>query len=291
MNVLSLFDGISCGQLALLRSGIKADKYFASEIDPNAIKIANKNFPNTIQIGDVTTVKGKNIDNIKLLLGGSPCQDLSICKADRDRTGLRGSKSNLFFEYYRLFTECNPKYFLFENVDMKEEDKNIITTLLGVEPKEINSNLITAQDRKRLYWTNIPYNNDPVDKKLFLKDIVIAHTLVPNKYWYDKEFEYHGEDNKIQCTLNIKTHEALKRVYNLNNKCGTLTCVSGGYQEKKIYQNGRCRKLMPIEYERLQTLPDNYTESLCDSKRYTAIGNGWTVDIISHILNGIKEDN
>lgn len=292
INVLSLFDGISCGRVALERAGFTINKYYSSEIEKDSIKISHKNYPDIVQLGDIRNITDDMLDNlptIHILMGGSPCQDLSKCKQDRERKGLMGEKSSLFYEYVRILKKVKPKYFLLENVQMDKVYEDEITSILGVEPIEINSNLVTAQDRKRLYWTNIPNITQPNDKGIKLKDIVLSPTEVEDKYWYEKEFTYNGDDSKIQCTLHINTHNLLKSVYNLNNKCGTLTCVRGGYQEKKVYQDGRCRKLTPIEYERLQTLPDGYTEGVSNSKRYSAIGNGWTVDIITHILKHINE--
>ena len=292
MVVLSLFDGISCGQVALERLGIKVDKYYASEIDKNAIKITQKNYPKTIQLGDVTELDKKtllSLGKIDLLIGGSPCTDLSKTKQDRERKGLQGKHSSLYYEYIRILNIVKPTYFLLENVEMQQEWQDIITIDLGIGPIMLNSNVLTAQDRKRLYWTNIPFLNNIEDKNLVLKDIVLDAKDVDKKYWYDKPYKYCGDNEKIQCILDIKTHNLCKKVYNLNNKCGTLTCVGGGYQEKKVYQNGKCRKLTPLEYERLQTLPDNYTEVVSDSARYSACGNGWTVDIIVELFRGLVE--
>lgn len=287
MNVLSLFDGISCGQVALERAEIKVDNYFASEIDKYAISVTMKNFPNTIQLGDVAKLNTDILPKIDLLIGGSPCQDLSRYKTDGK--GLNGSKSNLFYQYIRILKETKPKYFLLENVNMKEEYKDIITKELGVRPVEINSKLVSAQDRRRLYWTNIPNVDQPKENNIYLKDIILKYDDVPDKYWINKPFIFNGEDKRVICTLDIKTQDSLKRVYNINGKSPTLTCDGdGGNRQKKIFQNGKCRKLMPIEYERLQTLPDNYTDCISDSRRYSAIGNGWTVDVIAHIFKNLK---
>ena len=290
MNVLSLFDGISCGMLALERAGINVDRYIAYEIEDNVINISKKHYPQIEHRGDVIGADFTQYKGFDLLIGGSPCQDLSSTKQDRERDGLKGEKSKLFYEYLRALQEIKPKYFLLENVMMDKQWQDEISALLGVQPILINSNLVCAADRERLYWTNIPNIEQPEDKHILLKDIVLAANDVPKKYWYNKTFTYNGDDAKIQCWLDINTHTLLKKVYNLNNKCGTLTCVSGGYQEKKVYQDGKCRKLMPIEYERLQTLPDNYTKGLSDTQRYTACGNGWTVDVIAHILSFIKKN-
>lgn len=292
MNVLSLFDGMSCGQIALNRAGIKYDNYFASEIDKDAMFIAKKNFPNIKHIGDVTRVKGADLPKIDLLIGGSPCQNLSLAVINNIKynKGLEGEKSGLFYEYLRLLTETNPKYFLLENVGgMKAKDKDLISAALVVEPIQINSNLFSAQDRDRYYWTNIPVDLNITDKGIVLKDICLNADEVDAKFWYDKEFTYNGDDKKVQATLHLNGHDIMKRVNNLNDKSATLTCCRGGNLQKKIYQDGRCRKLTPLEYERLQTVPDNYTFGVSDSQRYNMLGNGWTVDVIVHILKGLPE--
>ena len=292
MKVLSLFDGISCGMVALERAGIQVERYVAYEIEPNAIKISKKNYPQIEHCGDVTASDFTQYEGFDLLIGGSPCQDLSNYKHYRgDAKGLEGEKSNLFYHFVRELKECKPKYFLLENVaSMEQKWADVISEELGVKPIMINSQLVCAAERKRLYWTNIPEVTQPEDKGIVLKDIVVPAEQVPQKYWYDKPFTYNGDDKKVQCTLHINGHRNMKEVYNLNGKCNTILCDGdGGNRQKKIYQNGRCRKLMPLEYERLQTLPDNYTEGVADSRRYTAIGNGWTVDVIAHILSGISK--
>ena len=289
-NVLSLFDGISCGQIALNKIGIKYKSYYASEIDKYAIHVTQHNYPNTIQLGDVRNVSYLNLPKIDLLIGGSPCQNLSITVINniKHNKGLQGEKSSLFYEYLRVLHEVKPKYFLLENVgSMTNENKDLITYAMGVEPIQINSNLVSGQDRDRYYWTNIPVEYSPINKNILLKDVVV-HDGIPEKYWYKCEHIYNGDDKKIQATLKINGHDILKRVYNLNGKCGTLTCCRGGNTQKKVYQNGRCRKLTPLEYERLQTIPDNYTSILSDSQRYNVIGNSWTVDVIAHIFSFMK---
>lgn len=292
INILSLFDGISCGQVALSRAGFKIEKYFAYEIEPNAIKVAQANYPNTIQRGDVSNTDYKQYRGLDILLGGSPCQDLSNYKYDRgDVKGLNGDKSSLFYYYVKALYDSKPTYFLLENVaSMEQRWVNIISNELGVKPIMINSSSVSAQERKRLYWTNIPSIKQPEDKGIVLKDVVINSDEIPEKYWYHRDFTYNGDEKKVQCTLlGTGLMRNMREVYNLNGKCNTLLADgSGGNRQKKIYQDGRCRKLMPIEYERLQTLPDNYTSSVADCHRYNSVGNGWTVDIIVHILRNIK---
>ena len=310
MNVLSLFDGMSVGQLALKKAGIEVDKYYASEIDKYAIKIAKKNFPKTIHIGSVTDVDVNKLEPIDLLIGGSSCQDFSIVgnkngmitknkieivnlkqylKLKEEGFEFEG-ESYLFWEYVRILKDTKPKYFLLENVVMKDKWKNIISDALGIKPIKINSNLVSAQDRPRLYWTNIKGITQPENKGIVLEDIIISANKVDDKYWYnDVDFVYNGDDKKIIATIDLKGYDIIKRVYNPNNKCGTLTCCKGGNRQKKIYQNGKCRKLTPLEYERLQTVPDNYTNGVADTHRYNMLGNGWTVDVIAHIFSFINK--
>jgi DNA (cytosine-5)-methyltransferase 3A len=291
MNVLSLFDGISCGMVALERAGIKVDKYYASEIDENAIAISRKNYPNIIRLGDVTRWREWDIDwsSINLIIGGSPCQSLSITQS-KTRQGLDG-KSKLFFEFVDILNhtkQYNPNVlFLFENVaSMSKESKTAIENCLGAELICQNSNAFSAQDRPRVYATNFEWNviNEPCD--LVLKDIMQDN--VCEKYFYKEDFDFVGLDKSVCAYLHINGHDILKRVHSPLHKCHTLTAVCGGNQQKKVYVYGRCRKLTPLEYERLQTLPDGYTSGFSDGTRYKAIGNGWTVNVIAHILSFIK---
>lgn len=305
INVLSLCDGMSCGQIALERAKIEIDTYYASEINKHSIKTTQKNYPNTIQLGDMTELKEcqlKSLPKIDLIMAGTPCQNLSIAVINNPNhnQGLRGEKSSLFYDYVRILKwlkqNNNPNIrFLFENVaSMKNKDKDIITKVLGVEPLHINSNLVSAQDRDRYYWTNIQVKDKPKDKDIKLKDIMLSIDEVNNlktgrsKIWYEQGFDFHGRDKKIIATLHIKGHDILKRVYNPNGKCATLTACRGGNLQKKTYQDGRVRKLTPIEYERLQTVPDNYTEGVTYTHRYNMLGDGWTVDVIAYILKYIK---
>lgn len=292
MNVLSLFDGISCGMVALERAGIHVEKYVAYEIEKNAIKVSEKNYPNIEHCGDVTTADFTQYKDFDLLIGGSPCQDLSNYKyGTTGAQGLDGEKSNLFYHYVRALKECKPKYFLLENVaSMEKKWADVISKELGVEPIMINSALVCGAERKRLYWTNIPNVEQPKDKGIVLKDIVVDAKDVPDKYWYTKyPITVHDGDVKVKATIHLNGHRQAKEVYGLNHKCNTLLCDgNGGNLVKKIYQDERVRKLLPLEYERLQTLPDYYTDCVSDSRRYSAIGNGWTVDVIAHILKGLK---
>ena len=306
LRILSLFDGISCGQVALERVGIPVEVYYASEIDKYAIQVTQKNYPNTIQLGDVTKIDfSQFIGKIDLIMGGSPCQDLSNYKYDRGEVkGLEGEKSSLFYYYVKALRMIKPKYFLLENVGtMQQKWVEIMSKEVGCYPIRIESALVSAAERNRLYWTNIGDKNynlfgfptcaisQPKDKKIVLKDIVEINNI-PDKYWLDKyTFELHNPNDKVIATINLNGHRQAKEVYNLENKCNTLLCDgNGGNLVKKIYQFGKIRKLMPIEYERLQNLPDNYTNCISDSRRYSAIGNGWTVDVIAHIFSFLKDE-
>jgi DNA (cytosine-5)-methyltransferase 3A len=283
---------MGCIWIALERAGIPVDIAYSSEIDKYANLINDKNYPGVIQLGDITKVTGEDLEPIDFLAGGSPCQNLSMAVINniKHNQGLAGDKSKLFYEFLRLKHKCVPTYFLLENVGgMTQENKDLISYALGVDPVRINSNLFSAQDRDRYYWTNIQVPTIPGDANIILRDIVEPASQVPGKYWYDVPFDYNGDDAKVQATLHINGHDILKRVYNLSGKCGTLTKVSGGSQQKKVFQDGRCRKLMPIEYERLQNVPDGYTSGVSDGQRYNMLGNGWTVDVISHILLGISK--
>lgn len=288
MKVLSLFDGISCGMVALQRAGIPVDRYVAYEIEPNPIKISKKNYPQIEHCGDVTVADFTQYRGFDLLIGGSPCQSLSIVQS-KNRQNLDG-KSKLFFEFVRAKEEMNPKWFLFENVDsMNEESEKAISECLGCEPIFIDSGDFSAQERPRLYWTNIPLLPIQQKSKLVLSDIMLPAESVAEKYWYTHPLANVNMDKQVCATMVHNNHEMHKRVFNPNFKCHTLTCVSGGNQQKKVMQNGRPRKLTPLEYERLQTLPDHYTDGVADGARYTACGNGWTVDVIAHILSFIPE--
>ena len=221
-----------------------------------------------------------------MLIGGSPCQSLSIVQS-KTRLHLDG-KSKLFFEFVRALQEAKPRYFLFENVaSMNNESKQAISDHLGCEPVLIDSEMFSAQSRPRYYWTNIPFGRIQAPRNTdVLKDIMMED--VPEKYYYNCGFDFHGYDKTVCATIHINGHDILKRVNSPFAKCQTLTTCNGGNTQKKVMDCGRPRKLTPVEYERLQTLPDNYTEGIADSRRYTVIGNGWTVDVIAHILTGLK---
>ena len=285
MKVLSLFDGISCGMVALERADIPVEKYVAYEIEPNAIKISKKNYPQIEHCGDVTTADFTQYQGFDLLIGGSPCQSLSIVQS-QTRTHLDG-KSKLFFEFVRAMEENKPEFFLFENVaSMNEESKHAISNCLGCEPIFIDSGDFSAQERPRYYWTNIPVTFNYEKSKAVLGDIL--EEVVEDKYFYNFPLLNIDLSKQVCATMDFKNHDMHKRIFNPKFKVHTLTTCGGGNTQKKVYINGKARKLTPIEYERLQTLPDNYTAGVADSHRYNALGNGWTVDVIAHIFKGLK---
>lgn len=276
MNVLSIGDGISCGQLALRKANIKYDNYYSSEIDKFVINNTQIKFPNTIQLGNIKDVRGYALPKIDLLIGGTPCQSFS----NAGRGGGFNGESGLFWEYVRVLKETSPTYFLLENVRMKTEWKDTISEALGVSPISLNSSLVSAQNRPRLYWTNIPNILAPLDKGIMLKDII--QTDVEFKFPSDRRLNYiEGRKNK-GFTNGI--------IYNLNVKAPCLTA-----QMYKSLTNqtildpniNKIRFLTPIEVERLQTIPDNHTDTMSSTQRYKSLGNAWTVDIISHIFSFI----
>ena len=261
MNILSLFDGISCSMVALKRAGIEVKTYYASEIDKHAKEISKKNYPEIIQLGDVREVKP--IPDLFLLIGGSPCQDLSICK--KNRKGLDGERSGLFWEYVRILKESKPKYFILENVNsMSKESKAKITEVMGVEPIMIDASLVSAQSRKRLFWTNIPVKGLPENKGIMLKDILQPDAEV------DERMTSKG---KAFC-LDANYFKGSSEEHSIEKKVRTMVKFT-----KSI------RKLTPIECERLQGLPDDYTEGISNTQRYKCLGNAFNVDVIVHILN------
>ena len=375
INVLSLFDGMSCGQIALEKAGIKVNKYFASEIDKYGMIVSKANYPDTIQVGNVEFVTSDMFLNhkIDLVIAGSPCQGFSFAGK---QLNFNDDRSKLFFDFVRLVRDLKPKYFFLENVKMKKEYQDVITKYMGVEPVLVNSALVSAQNRQRLYWTNIPGFVQPEDKRLILNDI-LEHD-VEEKYFYTEEqkskmqpsgtnqekaikiiahrkgyrrncqiFDANGktecidtgqgggrvigtqikrlgnvnpsgkgmngvvygtdgksptlttnkgEGNKIINCVNPKKEDGTQtyqqdRVYDTSGKMVALTAGLGGrfkVTNDKQFLKENFRKLTPIECERLQTVPDNYTNHVSNSQRYKMLGNGWTVDVIAHIFKNIK---
>ncbi len=261
-NVLSLFDGMSCGRLALDRAGIKYNNYYASEIDKH-----------TIQLGDVQNIKGIDLPKIGLLIGGSPCQGFSFAG---NQLNFDDPRSKLFFEFVRLMKELEPTYFLLENVPMRKEYQDIISKHLSVEPIEINSELVSAQKRRRLYWTNIPNICLPQDKGILLKDILedVKHPIIWKKW-----------ANYVPKDLPLFVDPYNKRAWKHNKSSALRTNVSNGNMWVKC--KGGYRNLTRTECERLQTIPEGYTSSVSESQAKRMLGNGWTADIITHIFKGI----
>jgi len=356
MKILSLFDGISCARVALERAGIPVEAYYASEIDRYAMQISAKNYPDIVQLGSVVglgydagqflrdgnTLGIDYMEDIDLLIGGSPCQDLSIAK--KNRKGLDGERSGLFWEYVRILKEVKPKYFILENVNsMPKEAKALITETLGVEPIMINAALVSAQNRKRLFWTNIPNVTLPDDRGILLKDILEQD--VDEKYTVIlKDGNEKLKSNTIRTTERgsgiddkhnwdtIRIGQISKgqsgRIYSPEGKSVGLSALGGGrgaktglyavpvaiIQTSRGYNKGgikaldgktptlsssswehnnhlvedtQIRKLTPIECERLQGVPDNYTEEVSDSQRYKMLGNAFNVGVVSWILSFI----
>ena len=374
MNVLSLFDGMSCGQLALERAGVEVDNYFACEIDKYAIQITQKNFPNTFQWGDVTKIKIPTKGSIDLLMGGSPCQGFSFAGK---QLNFEHPQSKLFFEFVKIMINVKPKYVLLENVRMKKQYQDVISEYMGFEPQALDSKWVSGQNRYRLYWLG-KLQDDGTYKQVYIrpledKNIVLADILEdlpfdePPNYLKGKwcgrvrgDLVKSVDDDKAHCLTasmwkgqiptfvkskkpiqvgvasDIKGYDIIKRVYSPQGKSPTLTTMQGGHREPKVAigrivnrrldENGtrkddqlqlpftrqlevsadtksNClttvqkdnvvvsenlyRKLTPLECERLQTLPDNYTEGVSKTQRYKMIGNGWTVDVITHILKEI----
>jgi len=386
MNVFSCFDGASCGQLALTKLGVPISNYYASEIDKYAIQVTQANFPNTIQLGDITKVDISQLPKIDLMMGGSPCQGFSFAGK---QLNFEDPRSKLFFDFIKIRDKLKPRYVLLENVRMKKESEDIISDYMGCSPIKINSSLLSAQSRNRLYWfvelvdgNYVPINvNQPQDKGIFIKDILeeLPFGDIPNYLANNWGGEPRGnkvksiDDPKANCltasmykgqiptyikkiipkenptvskdglirvgSADLNGHDYLKRVYSRHGKAPTLTANGGGNLEPKVgiarivnrrldengtrkdYQlelpftkvielrqddKSNClttlqkdnvvvkeevyawRKLTPLECERLQTMPDNYTNHVSNSQRYKMIGNGWTVDVIAHILKGIQ---
>ena len=354
MKVVSLFDGISCARVALERQGFNVD-YYASEIDTNAIKISDKNYYST-RLGDVRNVG--YIPNVDLLIGGSPCQDLSIAK--KGRKGLDGDRSGLFWEYIRILRLLKPKWFILENVNsMPKADRDIISREMGVQPIMIDAALVSAQSRKRLFWTNIPVVGLPMDRGIVLNDILepdaeVDERMVKNGKAYCLTATYshaNATEAGIKNSVEKKQRTLVKigyigkndmqgyRVYDTDGKSTSLSSNSGGLGGKTgLYKIGRdigrrlkdgvradndmtipitrhietrlddkagtltsvtkdnvvvntettkIRKLTPVECERLQSLPDNYTEGIATTNRYKCLGNAFNVEVIAFILSFI----
>lgn len=287
MNIFSAFDGMSCGRIACEKIGIKVDKYYASEIKPCAIKVSKHNYPDIIHVGDITKVsynknvltteQGKFKTKIDLLIGGSPCQSISRLN---QKKGIYEGKSDMFFEYLRLFNEIKPKYFLLENVNGHKESLEAITSWLGVKPIRINSNLVSYQNRDRLYWTNIPGVTMPKDKHISFQD------------YKETDYEILKEYKVKRTPSRIKMWESECPNITHRDKINCLTRKQDRRSNAGLVEfEGFCRYLTVKECEMAQTVPIGYTDCLTRSQAYDVLGDGWTVDVIAHILSFLKKIN
>ena len=310
MRVLSLFDGMSGGQLALKRAGIQVDVYYAAEVDKYAIKVTQANFPETVQLGDITALSGDKLPkNIDIVFGGSPCQGFS-----RAGKGLNfdDPRSKLFFEYVRILKEVKPTYFLLENVKMGKENQDIISEYLGCEPVQIDSALLSGQRRTRLYWTNIPGITQPEDADIVLADILESGDVDSDKSYFLDDNYFKGTDARTyieKCKRQVVwvIPEATKKghITVKNGDCVDLTFIKSKTRRGRLMlEKSNCltaatsvyckvtndwfRKLTPTECERLQTVPDGYTDHVSNTQRYKMLGNGWTIDVVAHILKELK---
>lgn len=290
LNVLSLFDGMSCGQIALNRAGLKVKNYFASEIKIHAIKVTNHNFPGTIQLGDVRLIDGKSLKGIDLIIGGSPCKGISGLNQNQD--GLEHDESILFYEYLRLKEETGAKYFLLENTHGNKKSIQEISDRLNCNPININSALVSAQNRPRYYWTNIPpFTHDLTGRILSLIQQPENKNITTNDV-----FDYKGDlvpENRIKWLESESGIKSVQRSYTRINpfpKAGCLT-ANGHKKWNENYiksDDGKYRFLSQRDLERLQTVPEGYTDCLTYNEAYDVLGDGWTVDVISHIFQGLK---
>lgn len=300
MNVISLFDGMSCGRIALERLGIKVDNYYAAEIKPHAIEVTKHNYPDTKHLGDVRTVLDKipDLSKIDLVIGGSPCQDFS--QANRVRDGLQGEKSGLFYEFLKIVNavkEANPNmYFFLENVRMKKEHQDIISELMGVEPVNVNSKVLTAQLRNRFYWTNIPGFEFPEDKNVTLSSILTSGYTdrLKSRALLESDSRplttpvkmFHRYYSTGFTTLIFKSrehYEACKEHYEANHKGKKGVEIT---ESDPVYDG--VRYLNKTELERLQTVPEGYTSILERDDAACLLGDGWTVDVIVEFFKGLK---
>ena len=282
INVLSLFDGISCGHIALDKAGIPINKYYASEIDKYAIKVTNKNYPDTINLGDVTTVNGELFtEKIDLLIGGSPCQGFSQAGKMKN---FDDPRSKLFWEYVRILHEVKPKYFLLENVVMKQEWQDIISEALGVKPIMIDSALTSAATRKRLYWTNIPGVGQPEDLGITFGDIRERNVPEGSIYYTDKGLDWIRRHEK-------RTGKTLRIIGDSDKMQMLEASMYKKYSSQRFFgieDTHGLRYITVTECERCMNVPDGYTDCCSNTQRYKQLGNGWEVNTITHIFRILK---
>ena len=286
LKVLSLCDGMSCGQIALGKEDFEVEQYFAAEVKEIGIKVTKENYPNTIHIGDVTKIRFEGgtlytekgdfeVGHFDIVMFGSPCQTFSVAMKKEMRVGLKNKeKSGLFLECYRILKEVNPTYFFVENVGtMKDEDKDFISGLMGVEPIFINSSLVSAQLRRRYYWTNIPNVVLPEDKKIKLQDIVTSGFVDKQK----------ARALVVSESRPLKSRDRMMHRYRTT---GMLTLVFEDINDK----DNTCRIFNQTELERLQTVPEGYTGCLTRNEAADVLGDGWTVDVIAHIFSFLPDE-
>ena len=294
LRILSLCGGIETGILALQHLDIPIAEYHTYEILPEAIAVSSYHFPWIIHHGDLFDADWNDYKGFDLVIGGMCCQSLSRVRIENKEVnnGLLG-KSGIVYELQKALDIIQPKWFMAENViPSDEDDLKEINRIMGVDGVLINSNVFSAQDRERYYWTNIPIAPIPESNPLVLKDIMESD--VDEKYFYKKDFEILDMNKKVCAELKVNSMEMNRRIYNPKFKCATLTCINGGYHEKKVLDNGRPRKLTEIEYERLQGVPDNFTNVLGNgrkisyTKRCSLMGNAWNEPTIEHIFKGLK---
>lgn len=282
INVLSLFDGISCGHIALDKAGIPINKYYASEIDKYAIKVTSKNYPETINLGDVTTVSGELFtEKIDLLIGGSPCQGFSQAGKMKN---FDDPRSKLFWEYVRILHEVKPKYFLLENVVMKQEWQDIISEALGVKPIMIDSSLTSAATRKRLYWTNIPGVGQPEDLEITFGDIRERDVQEGSIYYTDKGLDWIRRHEK-------RTGKTLRIIGNSDKMQMLEASMYKKYSSQRFFgieDTHGLRYITVTECERCMNVPDGYTDCCSNTQRYKQLGNGWEVNTITHMFRILK---
>ena len=293
LRVLSLCGGIETGLLALHELCIPVKEYHTYEILPEAIAVSTYHFPQIVHHGDLYEANFEQFKDFDLLLAGTCCQSLSKARIENKEinNGLNG-KSGIFYKAIEALNIIKPKWFMFENViPSNKKDLEEMTKCIGVDPVLLNSNKFSAQDRERYYWTNIPITQIPENNSIVIKDIM--QNNVDEKYFYKKDFEILDMNKKVCAELKVNSMEMNRRIYNPEFKCATLTCINGGYHEKKVLDCDRPRKLTEVEYERLQGLPDGYTDvnvkgkKLSYTKRCSLCGNGWTLPVIKHIFNGL----
>ena len=279
-NIISLFDGISCLQIALNRAGITYENYYASEIDKPCITITQKNYPSTIQVGNICDLTKSDFpSDIDLLVGGSPCQGFSLMGK---QLNFNDDRSKLFFEYVRLWKELKPKYFILENVKMRQDIQDAISAILGVQPIEINSALFSGQNRRRLYWTNIPNIAKNLTQTSGQLSLITGKSLLTDQN-YEIATVRKGNPRQIVKPATDKLPCLTASYYKGINADGR----PGKAKSFGDYERGKIEMLSPVECERMQTVPEGYTEGVAKTQRYKALGNGFTVEVITYILRCI----